>query len=296
MKLEHLDDDLLSGHLDGALAAAEDTAVTVHLAECAACARDLERLHRVSAAVRGLGPVAPLRPLDLDFALEPASPQGTVRRRVPQWAYALVGAAAVIAIGLPLAANRLGAQHPGPGVGTTALRVGGSEFAPGTSASSPGSAAALDSRVPTLSGNAGAQNLTAPPAAGSPAERRPASIRTFSGEFTILSVSASPGQASVGTAVSLRAVMQARRDLDFAGLTLTVRNPDGTEVELGSVNATQGKLSAGESIDLAITWSAGGNGEGGRAGDYMVIVRGRATPSGGGTAGQTSVEVGVRAF
>ncbi|GEM_PF-974516 len=51
--------DLLSAHLDGALAPAEAKALEDHLASCPGCAKALEELRRTVEAIRSLEPVEP---------------------------------------------------------------------------------------------------------------------------------------------------------------------------------------------------------------------------------------------
>jgi anti-sigma factor RsiW len=67
MASPHLSDELLSGHLDGALDGARERMVATHLAECDDCTRRLEQMRAVSRAVAGLPEEAPPRDLDLGF-------------------------------------------------------------------------------------------------------------------------------------------------------------------------------------------------------------------------------------
>ena len=65
--------DLVSALADGQLAGAEAEAARAHVAACPSCAAELVATEHVRSLVRGLGPVAPRRPL-LAVAALPGRP------------------------------------------------------------------------------------------------------------------------------------------------------------------------------------------------------------------------------
>jgi predicted anti-sigma-YlaC factor YlaD len=90
----HLDESLLHGYLDGELEDPARAGVEAHLAVCAACASDLERLRRVFAAIVG-GPEVQLGRDLTPAVLRALSP---IPRWVPSLAIVqLVGAVGIVA-------------------------------------------------------------------------------------------------------------------------------------------------------------------------------------------------------
>jgi anti-sigma factor RsiW len=101
----HLDESLLHGYLDGELEDPARAGVEAHLAVCAACASDLERLRRVFAAIVG----APEVQLGRDLAPAVLRALPSVPRWVPSLAIGqLVGALGIgVAMLLGLGTGRI---------------------------------------------------------------------------------------------------------------------------------------------------------------------------------------------
>jgi len=99
--IEHLFDEVLSAHVDGALDQAELAAVEAHLTSCADCSRRLQLLRATSRAVAGLPDE---EPGPLDFSFLPANPTSVVSLpaprgwRPPSWAVPVLAAAAVLVV------------------------------------------------------------------------------------------------------------------------------------------------------------------------------------------------------
>ncbi len=138
----------LAAYLDGELAARERSEIETHLRGCEACARRLEEMTAVDAAVRDLPAEAPPGYFE-SFPARVRTRLEAGRRRVawrlPLW-YAAAAAALILAVVVPLTTIR---EHPAPA-------------AAGKAASSP--SPAVDTRA--------ADALTAP--AVPPAEKRTA--------------------------------------------------------------------------------------------------------------------------
>lgn len=109
-------EDLLSAYMDGELSLPERGMVEAHLAACDACARHLDQLAAVDAALRELPAEAPADyfesfPARLRTRLrQPAPPQRV--RRLPTWAWA-AAAAAVVAVIAPLTLRETHFEHAG---------------------------------------------------------------------------------------------------------------------------------------------------------------------------------------
>ena len=115
---EHLSEERLNGYVDGALDESARAAVERHLAACAACRADVERLRALLADAKGL-PRSIESPRDLWPAIQPR----LGRRGVPAWVG--IAAALVVAIGALL-------FYAGPSkTGHDWVQADGSMFRPG---------------------------------------------------------------------------------------------------------------------------------------------------------------------
>lgn len=99
----HLSDDVLSAHLDSALADPEDQQAVQHLGSCAECAHRLRLLGATAKAIAGLPGEALPSPLDLAFLRPHAATDPLVippdrRWRPPAWAAPVLAAAAILVV------------------------------------------------------------------------------------------------------------------------------------------------------------------------------------------------------
>ena len=99
---DHLSDDVLSAHLDSALAESDDQQAVQHLATCAACAHRLQLLGATARAIAGLPGEALPSPLDLAFLRPRAATDPLVipaaRWRPPAWAAPVLAATAILVV------------------------------------------------------------------------------------------------------------------------------------------------------------------------------------------------------
>ncbi|HEV3230905.1 MAG TPA: zf-HC2 domain-containing protein [Candidatus Dormibacteraeota bacterium] len=309
MTVRHLDDETLSAHLDGALAAAAGAAVEAHLAECAGCGRRLAMLTATVRAVAGLPELAPPRRLDLSFlaasaAEEPRAGGAASRadnvvplRRLPAWAVPLTAAAAALLIGLPLlggvprgggAPSTAGAPALRHIAGTPGLSLfynglttaqaaplnAGSGLAQGTGSGGPaadGIAASPTAGPAALGAPAPSTTQGLPTEAGAPRAYDAASAsRTFAADGLTLSMSVDPASAGVGAEVKVSGSVSASRKVPVRALSLFAVSADGQRTLLGQAALPQGSLDAGEGATFDVRWLAGSTAEGNGAGSYTL--------------------------
>jgi anti-sigma factor RsiW len=269
----HLTDDVLSASLDGDLAAAEEAAVTAHVAGCAGCRQRLDLLRATAHAVAGL-PDEP-GPVSLDFSFLAARPAaGRIltpapgRWRPPVWAVPAVAAAAVLVVAVSYGPSLLG-QHPSTASSTSAGLAG--QGAPsaadrdGPLFDRPAAGAAGS----TTSGQ-GAANFAAGPSAPK-AETAPlagSASRAFSqaGGLT-LTLAPAPGRATAGQPINLTLEGRAGQAVALRGFSIDVQGPGGAAT-IGQTSAVS--LAAGQRAGLMMTWSAGQVTGAAAPGDYQL--------------------------
>ena len=274
---EHVRDELLSAHLDGALVGSEVASVDGHLHSCADCRRRLERLRATSRAVAAL-PGEPPGALDLSFL--PPAPSTVVALptrsawRAPNWAIPVLAAAAVVVIAAGV--GTLALRHPGGDSGAaTALstqdRANRPVVPPGSgSVADGGAGAAAQGAAPvTRSSSADAPSFTSNQfvaGTGGPATNSRSFPANGSASVTL---SASPGSAPRGRGIQVSMSVRAGSEaIAVTGLQVTVRRATASTVVLGTGAQT---VPAGHVSSLYGTWVAGQlGGDNPAAGDYRL--------------------------
>ncbi|HEV1998001.1 MAG TPA: zf-HC2 domain-containing protein [Candidatus Dormibacteraeota bacterium] len=268
--IQHVSDEVLSAHLDGALDRHDDRQVLDHLATCQECAHRLDLLGATARAVSGL-PDEPLpAPLDLAF-LKPQTATDPVlipmprRWRPPAWAAPVLAAAAILVVAVTLGPGLL----PHGGASTVSSSAGestskyradqGLAVVPSAPTGSVpgGTAAPVDGAVPAVNGQFATTD-------------GPRATRSF--------------PQSGGVVVELGGSQQALRTGQATGLSLAV-HAGATDLQVQRSYITVGRANASQQVtagsgevipakqarSLAGTWVAGKIGSAPEAaGEYQV--------------------------
>jgi anti-sigma factor RsiW len=263
----HLDDELLSAHLDGALDDAERARVEEHLGACAGCLHREALMRGTTRAVAGLPEELTPRLLDLSFL--PPTPGRVLdlprsrRWRPPPWAVPTAAAAAVLLVAGSLATVAL--RHPGGGAATALTTTGrrtegtaGGLAGPG--AASPSAARGADAAAP----GAAAPYLAAAPAGPG--------TKTFAAEGgAAVSVGTSAANPAHGKPVTVTLTVRAgSAALDARAFAVTARNASGSMPIFG---AGPQAIPAGGTTTVYGSWTAGELGGGPAPGDYLLEAR-----------------------